>query len=38
MPRKYYSLTDRGKKAFKEVKEEWNKMVKSLDNVLEGGK
>jgi PadR family transcriptional regulator PadR len=37
MPRKYYSLTDRGKKAFSEVKVEWKKMVKSLDDVLEAG-
>jgi PadR family transcriptional regulator PadR len=38
MPRKYYSLTDRGKLAQKEAKAEWRKMVKSLNNVLEAGK
>jgi PadR family transcriptional regulator PadR len=38
MPRKYYALTDRGKKSFKEAKVEWNNMVKSLNDVLEAGK
>ena len=38
MPRKYYTLTDRGKKALREAKGEWKNMVKSLNDVLEAGK
>jgi DNA-binding PadR family transcriptional regulator len=38
MPRKYYTLTDKGKKALKEAKVEWTKMVESCNTVLEAGK
>ena len=38
MPRKYYALTDVGKKSLKEAKVEWNNMVSSLNDVLEAGK
>jgi PadR family transcriptional regulator PadR len=35
MPRKYYTLTDKGKKALKEARTEWERMVESCNNVLE---
>jgi PadR family transcriptional regulator PadR len=35
MPRKYYTLTDKGMKALKEAKAEWKNMVKSCNAVLE---
>ena len=38
MPRKYYVLTDSGKRSYKEAKVEWNNMVNSLNDVLEAGK
>ena len=38
MPRKYYTLTNKGTKALKEAKTEWMKMVKSCNNVLEAGR
>ena len=38
MPRKYYTLTNRGKMALKEAKLEWKNMVTSLNKVLEAAK
>jgi PadR family transcriptional regulator PadR len=38
MPRKYYSLTKKGFKAFAEAKGEWSRMVSSVNYVLEAKK
>jgi len=38
MPRKYYSLTDKGIAVLREAKAEWKNMVRSVDNVLEAKK
>jgi PadR family transcriptional regulator PadR len=37
-PRKYYALTNKGVSALKEVKMEWTKMTKSVNDILEAGK
>ncbi len=34
-PRKYYSLTELGKEEFVATNNEWNKFVKSIDEILE---
>jgi PadR family transcriptional regulator PadR len=36
-PRKYYQLTEAGKKMEKELKEEWLTFVKKVNNFLKGG-
>lgn len=38
VPRKYYKLTKDGTDALRKIKEDWQKMVKSCENVLEGSK
>ncbi len=38
MPRKYYTLTNKGTKALEEAKAEWKAMVESCNSVLEAGK
>jgi PadR family transcriptional regulator PadR len=34
--RKYYYLTEDGRKELKEFKDSWNEIKKSIDNVMEG--
>jgi PadR family transcriptional regulator PadR len=36
-PRKYYKLTDSGKKITRELKTDWLDFVKKVNNLLEGG-
>jgi len=36
-PRKYYQLTENGKKMGKELKEEWLTFVKKVNGLLKGG-
>jgi len=36
-PRKYYKLTDSGKKITEELKTDWLDFVKKVNNLLEGG-
>ena len=36
-PRKYYSLTDSGRKITRELKMDWLDFVKKVNNLLEGG-
>jgi len=38
MPRKYYTLTNKGVKALREARVEWKNMVKSCNDVLEARK
>lgn len=38
MPRKYYSLTNKGRKALSEAGAEWTRMVNGVNSVLEAGK
>jgi PadR family transcriptional regulator PadR len=38
MPRKYYVLTEKGVKALKEVKAEWNTMALRINEVMEAGR
>jgi len=35
-PRKYYKLTDRGRKMNKELKEEWDTFFKNVNDLLKG--
>ena len=34
-PRKYYALSDRGRTLYAQLKEEWRRMTKELENLLE---
>ena len=36
-PRKYYQLTDKGKKMEKDLKSEWKTFVREVDSFLKGG-
>jgi Predicted transcriptional regulators len=36
-PRKYYIISDKGRRAFKELLLEWNKMQKSLELICKEG-
>lgn len=36
-PRKYYKLTDNGKKMYASLEEEWKGFVKKVNDILEGG-
>ena len=37
-PRKYYSLTDLGKKTKKELEKEWKAFVEGVNNIIKDGK
>lgn len=38
IPRRYYRITEKGKEVLAEATETWNKMVKSTEGVLRGGR
>lgn len=35
-PRKYYTLTDRGKEVFEDLEVEWESFIESVNNILRG--
>lgn len=35
-PRKYYTITEEGKKAYEELLNEWEKFIKGVNNIIRG--